>query len=289
MILLAALLPAQPGKTGEAGSTKSADASKGGQREGLKQRIRGMQEAMRIGEIRIYNVYVRLRLKNKNKLKGIVRNGRFVEVHNGLDFVAADRGHRGSGLRLWYTAGTDGFLFVPYSEIESYEVGRTLTDEQIKTIEQDLVSKRVLVSEKYRRIVTEKKAARSRAPAGQPAARPPQAVPALTAEQAALLKEFPAAEGWGASKLEELKRRRVVVGVYPNDKEQRFESVYAEWAKALAADKAFAAAKSAEQDTGGVTPPVNPGSSKATGPSGLKPRSSGAGSTVQPPMPGAGK
>ncbi|MEE2886823.1 MAG: hypothetical protein VX951_05275 [Planctomycetota bacterium] len=294
MIFLAASLPSQTGKAGttkpsaEKTSAKPKDGTPAHRHE-IEKRTLKMRNAMRKGQVRHYNVHVQVHLKNSNKLQGVVKDGRFVEVHNGLDFVAADRSDRSAGLRVWYTAGAKGFIFVPYTDIASYKIGRTLSEAQVRTLEQELAAKREAVEDKYRQIVAAKKIVKPSQSAPGGAVVSPTDLPVVTDEQAAMLKEFPVAEGWGEAKIASLKLRRVTLGVFPTEKEKKFEDIYAEWEEALTAQLKLDAARSELQPTGNTGTPRRPGgSSTPTQPpgTGLLPKPP---VTSPPPMPGTRK
>jgi len=299
MICLAASLPSQTGKTGtkKLSAEKTTAKPKDGKpahRHEMEKRILEMRNAMRKGQVRHYNVHVQVHLKNSNKLKGVVKGGRFVEVHNGLDFVAADRSDRSAGLRVWYTAGTNGFIFVPYADILSYKIGRTLSEAQVKTFEQELAAKREAVEDKYRQIVAAKKTVKPSQSAPGGAVVSPTDLPVVTDEQAAMLTEFPVAEGWGEAKIASLKLRRVTLGVFPTEKEKKFEDIYAEWEEALTAQLKLDAARSELQPTGNTGTLRRPGGSSTTGsttptqPPGTGPLPKPP-ATSPPPMPGTRK
>lgn len=100
-----------------------------------EQQARQMRTAIRDGKLRTSHVKVRVRLKNGNRLTGVVKNGRLVERLEGLRFVEAEAGERGAGIRLWYTSGTRSQVFVPFADLHDYEVVQSLTREELKRIE----------------------------------------------------------------------------------------------------------------------------------------------------------
>src|SRR5690606_293389 len=118
----------------------------------MRKKIEAMREALREGRVAHYNVRVMVRLKNGNRLKGVVKNGRFVELHDGLDFVPTDRDNPSAGLRVWYTAGTNSFLFIPHSTIAHYKIGVRLSDEQVKALEEKLIAQRKEADEQARKV-----------------------------------------------------------------------------------------------------------------------------------------
>ena len=103
-----------------------------------EQQAREMRAAIRDGKVRTSHVKVRVRLKNGNRLTGVVKDGRLVERLEGLRFVEAEAGERGAGIRLWYTSGTRSQVFVPFADLQDYEVVQSLTRKELKSIEERL-------------------------------------------------------------------------------------------------------------------------------------------------------
>jgi hypothetical protein len=215
-------------------------------RDRIRRKVDTMRQAMRDGLIREYNVYVKVRLKNGNRLRGVVKNGRFVELVDGIDFVSAARvSDKRAGMRVWYTVGANSYLFLRYRDIARYTIGSKLSDDQVKSIEHTLEQDLADTRENYRRM-----RAATRARSGQPTLKggtgntgASSKIPELDEAQARLLKDFPPSAGWGKAKLDRLKTRRITLGVYPDERESRFEKVYAEWAKAYDAQEEINKAK----------------------------------------------
>src|SRR5690606_16761195 len=204
------------------------------------------REDMRVGRTDRYNVRVRVKLKNGARLSGVVKNGRLVERAEGIDFVEADREAPDAGIRLHYFDDTTSFVFLRWADIESHKVIVKLTDEEVRALEREL-------AERERKRQEALRAAQNGAPTpdGNPAG--PGQAPAKANEGAAkdggdkqtgktdeagkeeaakeypLLAEFPPAEGWGEARLQEIQRRKIAVGVYPNEREKRFLEVFGEW------------------------------------------------------------
>jgi hypothetical protein len=216
---------------------------RGKAQERIKRKVEAMRKAMRAGKILEFNVFVRVKLKNGNRMKGVVKNGKFVELQDGIDFVSvAQLDDKRAGMRVWYTVGTNSFVFLRYEEIERYSIGSKLSDAQVKSIELKLAQELTDTRENYRRMrdlrlrqIEEKKKLAAAGKVGK--TDDPDAPPDLKATQMKLLKEFPPDDGWGAEKLEKLKSRRVVLGVYPNEKERRFEKSFAAWKAAFDANE----------------------------------------------------
>ncbi len=203
-----------------------------------------MRKAMREGRIVRYNVQVKVRLRNGNRMKGIVRNGRFIEKHDGLDFVITNKRSDRAGLRLWYYNGTNSYIFLPYASIAHYKLGLRMSDREIAQLERKLVAaerrrremERELADERRRRLLAGKKS-NERSPAKKASADVQKYGRALTADEHKLMKlleDYPPDQGWGENKLRDLQVRRITLGVYPNREEKRFEESFDAWKKAAA-------------------------------------------------------
>src|SRR5687768_13052596 len=71
-------------------------------KERVRREVKEKRDAMRAGSMIRTNVRVSVRLKNGNKLSGVVKNELFVEALDQLDFVAANMETPGAGIRVWY-------------------------------------------------------------------------------------------------------------------------------------------------------------------------------------------
>jgi hypothetical protein len=199
------------------------------------------------------HVRVLVRLKNGNRLRGIVKDGRVVERIDGLRFVQADADEQGAGVRLWYWDNTNNYVFLPFKDILDYRIQEQLSTEQLLAIEKDVTE----AERKKAEVSTEKKPGDA-PPTPEPIAadgtlepkpiadkKPDDAKdpkdatkdPAKDAtkdadklkQQVGLLQEFPPASGWSAAKRDEIKRRLAVIGVKPSPQEERFVSVFDQW------------------------------------------------------------
>ncbi|MFN8827072.1 MAG: hypothetical protein ACK501_19060 [Planctomycetota bacterium] len=104
----------------------------------VEQRAAQMREGLDAGRSVQSHVRVAVRLKNGNKLIGVVKDGRLVERVDGLRFVDAQAKDRGAGIRLWYTSGSRNYVFVPFSDLAEYEVLQKLSARQIDEIEREM-------------------------------------------------------------------------------------------------------------------------------------------------------
>ncbi|MCB9883030.1 MAG: hypothetical protein H6832_15885 [Planctomycetes bacterium] len=211
-------------------------------REAIRQRIQ-RERARRLATTVVRtHVSVRVRLRNGERLQGIVKDGNFVErPSGGLEFVRAEMTQKDAGLRLWYYNRTDGYIFLPYTMIETYKVLKRLTDSEIKVIHDEIREAERLAraagDERNKQLAGKADAMKQ----GENAA---EKVGELAAEIAAkkkkaeedaaklaLIEEFPPDEGWGEERINQINIRRLTVRVFPNAKERRFIEVFDEWKK----------------------------------------------------------
>ena len=52
-----------------------------------------------------------------------------------------------------------------------------------------------------------------------------------------MLKKFPPEDGWGKEKLENIKWRQVILGLFPSPEEKEFIEAFDEWEKAWEAEE----------------------------------------------------
>ncbi len=258
-------LPAQgkpkPGpETKRPERTKQADKDRIIRRKILEQKARAKNPKL----VR-RNVKVRVRLRNGESLVGVVKEGRFIEKPQGLEFVPADIRTKGAGIRLWYYDNTDGYIFIPYTLIRTYKVIRTLTDVEIKEIRDRILAYRRRAAEEGKKRLEElarrKKEMAEEEKAAQKLEKLAKDIEAKKKREAeekrllALVKEFPPEEGWGPDKIEEIRIRKVALGVFPDARSKRFIQVYEDWKKGVALlEKKKAEEKAAKKEGGGAEP-----------------------------------
>jgi hypothetical protein len=208
------------------------------------------RDDMRGGRVDRYNVRVRVKLKNGAKLSGVVKNGRLVERAEGIDFVEADRSTPEAGIRLHYFDETTSFVFLRWSEIDSHKVVVKMSDDEVRALERELMER-----ERKRQEERQQAAVKPPGPPAGPGSGGPDdgADPkrptkdakegskdgkadgagkdAPAKDDTPLLTEFPPEAGWSEAKAQDIERRKVTVGVYPNEKEKRFLEVLGEWKK----------------------------------------------------------
>jgi|GEM_PF-3877134 len=222
------------------------EAKHGGQVRGrADQRAREMRDQITDGRLQQSHVKVRVRLKNGNRLTGVLRREQVVERVQGGRFVEARANERGAGIRIYYTGGTRSFVFVPITSLRTYEVIERLSPQQLAQLEQQMQKAERRASE--RAALAAARAARAaevaaastagveeRATAPRPATGGDEP-PSVASQQhawSALLRKFPPDLGWNAAKKDEISRRFVVVGATPSELEREFVEKFADWLQA---------------------------------------------------------
>jgi hypothetical protein len=230
--------------------------AQGDAKERVRREVDRKQKLMREGKLIRTNVRVTVRLNNGSRLRGVVKQGRMIERHDGLEFVPSDVSSDGAGMRLWYYDGTNSYIFLPFEQIKEHKIGDRLTDEEVKQLGLELERK---AREAQARAKLRGQGKGSGKPddgeptepgkAGGPPAAPgggtdpatgtppaPASEPSgLTPEQQAILAEFPPEEGWGPTRKRDLELRKIQIDVYPNAQEQKFLDNFRLWIQAYEA------------------------------------------------------
>jgi len=158
-------------------------AAPGGSR--IEERSQAMRTQIGSGKQLQSHVRVAVRLKNGNRLKGVVKDGKLVERVDGLRFVDAQAQEIGAGIRLWYSGGARNYVFVPFDGLAEYQVLQRLTPEQLETIENEMQLAETKRAERLR-LATEAQQAEARAAKGEgaevPAVPGQEPVPPATGE-----------------------------------------------------------------------------------------------------------
>ncbi|MEO0478252.1 MAG: hypothetical protein AAF196_02100 [Planctomycetota bacterium] len=244
----------QPEKPTPEVQRPAPEVEKPEERRRIEREVAERLREMREGRVVRSHVRVTVWLTNGNRLLGVVKNGRFVEKHNGSTFVEANPNDRAVGIRLWYSDNTNSYIFLPFHSIARYRIGERLSEEQVRDLGAALQRAADERAEKAR----EQADARRRQREGQnnegqgptptpggpaPAPAGESRAPQLSAEEAALLSEFPPSAGWGPEKVAELQRRQVVLGVFPNAIERKFLDNFDAWTAAVKKQEAIDKAK----------------------------------------------
>ncbi|MHC5063380.1 MAG: hypothetical protein ACYTG5_05345 [Planctomycetota bacterium] len=224
-------------------------------KERLRKEILEKQKMMREGRVIRSNVRVTVRLDNGSRIKGVVKGGRVIEKVDGLEFVPADMASPDAGLRLWYYNDTNSYIFIPFSTIKHHNIGEKLTDAEIVKIEERIDEAKKRSDERRKLLAMQRQQKQDKGedpgldPAGVSDATPAKPGGASKKEEedskkpgmdpalAKLLEEFPPEDGWGKEKYDEIQKRKIVVGVYPDQKSARFLEVFEEWSRAYELSK----------------------------------------------------
>ncbi|MFK7741054.1 MAG: hypothetical protein AB8H80_12100 [Planctomycetota bacterium] len=167
--------PPAPPAAGEAEVKPKAKPTT--RRSKVQRRAKEMRQNINKGRQVKSHVRVRVRLKNGNRLTGVVKDGRLVEKVDGLQFVDAKARDAGAGIRLWYSGGTRSYIFVPFQSLKNYEIVQRLSQRQVMQIENEMMMAEKRAEERKAR---EARRARGRAeggdatsPAGAAPSQPP--------------------------------------------------------------------------------------------------------------------
>ena len=222
--------------------TEQPGSSTGSTREWIRKEIEAKEKAMREGKVVRSNVRITVRLQNGSRLRGVVKNGRFIEKHDGLIFVPSERVSEGAGLRLWYYDQTNSYIFLPWGTIAEHTIGEVLSDDDVTKMGLEMDRQARAARARVVKPGADKTAegdgqpkdvdAPPAPPGGVVTKAPAKPASQLTAEQKALLAEFPPSAGWSLEKLKALELRKIQVNVWPNEKEKRFIDSFGEWNEA---------------------------------------------------------
>lgn len=220
------------------------------------------------------NAQVLVRLRNGERIRGLVKGGKFVERAEGLGFADAERVARGAGIRIWYYDGTNSYIFIEYEQIESCSVIRRLTDVEVREISDRMETQAKADRERLSQIDAARLQALKDKTEGQKKdgelgkklddlarkEEDSEKLRKIKEKGEALLKEFPPEEGWGAERLREIQVKKVAIGTFPDSKSRKFVEVYEDWKAAYELRKKEEADKAKEGDgkakAGGATTPT---------------------------------
>lgn len=239
----------KPGKKqGEAWRKYQRDQARKAQEEAkrkiIEEKIRKTRARLKKEGVLQSHIQVKITLRNGEIMRGVVKNGLFVEKPTRLEFVRAEMKVPGAGIRLWYYNDTSGFIFLPYRTIKTYKILRRLTEVEVAALHDQMVAKKKVAKDEGKEAgkAVQKKAdafqeklAKQRAKQEKKEASAAE-LKAMSEETRlrALLKEFPAKDGWGPEKATEIRMRFINIGVSPDARSKRFLDNLADWNKAYA-------------------------------------------------------
>ncbi|MHC4945921.1 MAG: hypothetical protein ACYTG7_23145 [Planctomycetota bacterium] len=198
---------------------------------------------------------VRVVMKHGSEIDAVVMNPKetsYLKDHASLDLSKYDPGAR---ISLHYMRGMSGSMAVNVEDVKSVTRLLPLSSEELQDIV-DAITKRIekvrekdkvrLAKLKEQRKQEEKIAAEAeKARKEQKAER---TVEKAEQEKIKWITRFPPDQGWGPEKKEELYRRSMVIGVYPNEEEKAFLDNYMEWVKQFEYWKILQEKEKAEQE-----------------------------------------
>jgi hypothetical protein len=239
------------------------DTGESGRKARIREQIDEMREALRDGSRLVRtNVRIAVRLHNGNRLRGVIKNGRFIERVDGLDFVPAEKATPGAGVRVWYSDNTNSYVFLMHETISTYKIGARLTDVEIREIEERIAADReraekaralqAAMAEAERKREAEEKEASEKVADQEKAAGQAELQAREDERLLKLLQEFPPEAGWGPERVQQIRQHSIAVGVPPDEKSRRFMDVFGDWQRAVLLDARNRAA--AEQKKPGAAP-----------------------------------
>ncbi|MCB9883293.1 MAG: hypothetical protein H6834_16000 [Planctomycetes bacterium] len=184
------------------------------------------------------NTLVDVYLQNDEKVRGVVIDGRYVEKPKGIGFESAERDDRHAGIRLWYVEGTESFVFIPYGQVQSYRVVKTLSEVEVKELEaksrEDAQKRREEARERARKAAEERRLKEQEKDtldklekiAKEEEAR--MAADSQAREHLAMLKKFSPEDNWTPERLVDI-RRRIAIDLFPTAEEREFIQIYETW------------------------------------------------------------
>ncbi|MBL8900643.1 MAG: hypothetical protein JNM84_23630 [Planctomycetes bacterium] len=177
-------------------------------------------------------------LANDERVRGVVKNGRYVEVPRGIDFEPGERESSDAGIRVWHVAGTTSFAFIPYREIRSYRVVRTLSEVQVRefaSAAREEARRRADAAreEAMRKLAQRKMEEQNAEVLGKlddlaAKERAGQERIARDLGYVEILQRFSPEQGWSPTKLVDI-RRRVALDLFPTEEEKAFILAYDSW------------------------------------------------------------
>ncbi len=172
-------------------------------------------------------------------LKGIVKDHRCeLLTPEGAYLPVESDEVPGAGVRVYHAMGLDGFIFIRYDSISEINFRGKLSQEEGMALARKIHEEMKRAAEEKKRAVADMEARRARL-AAEKDARATAVEEAETeevlqgenkraAEIKALLERFPPPE-WRPARLGELKKRRLILDILPNEQEREFIDNYELW------------------------------------------------------------
>jgi len=198
-------------------------------------RKKAAENAPKVGDRRVI-----LHLNKGTRIDGYLRvlEPEMVDLQTRTFRVAADPDHPKAGLRVWYTSGTNGYIFVPKRHIEKLEIRYTVTGDHRKEVMDKLtrlhvtaVASRRRAQEKLNALKAKQTAARQAKDDAAAEARGESVRKVKESGEdkaAALFKKF-SPPNWTPKRKEKILWNRKVLGLAPSQKEQEWLDSYSAW------------------------------------------------------------
>jgi hypothetical protein len=222
----------------------------------LDREIESMREKVKDGKAFRSHVRVTVRLKNGNRVQGIVKDGFVVERIDGMRFVSAEANDEGAGVRIYTYNGKRNYVFLAFSDMQEYRINARLSTAELAAYERKVKADEETKRKELLKQLDQNAGDQSETQEAHldpvattetaPADTPKTGTTDKPAESTegkggvaqelqglyALLQAYPPAEGWNATRRDEIARRRAVVGANPSPKEQKFVEQFESWKRA---------------------------------------------------------
>ena len=184
---------------------------------------------------------VEAKLRSGVTLMGIVRSAR-TEILRGSRYIEVENTEvPGVGIRIYYAMGLNGFVFIPYENILEISFNGELTEKEsrewaVRVAEaqrraDEERARAAEAAEQAKRAAEAERAEKETAGDGGPPAdggAEPDLKKVRELKLRELMKRFPPQE-WKPGKLDELKKRAIILDIFPNEEERVFMDNYDLW------------------------------------------------------------
>jgi len=176
----------------------------------------------------VSSVYAKLRKGDRVMVgfgKNITMTGSVKNIRANRLYIDLSTGEEGAYV---------GVLEITKKQIRSLKILPPLSKEKLGEIEEKMKRDLAAAYERYKKIQEQEKARELKEAELKKEAEKKASVsiPRLTRRQMDLLEAFPIEEGWGLAKRNDIKRRWLILDIFPTEQEREFTRVYEEWEKA---------------------------------------------------------
>jgi hypothetical protein len=217
------------------------------------------------------DIHVTVYLRTTAKIDGIVRGG-FERLSGGSFQPATIDDGPNVGYRIWYTSGTNGFIFVRHRDIVRIENRGVVTDEQRRRLEETLRQLREAAQRSREEARLQLEGLRERQEAEEKAEeetgqdevaqRAKVEEEEAARKREALLERFPPTE-WKPERRDQIRQNQVILGLAPSPRENEWLESYDSWKPAY--DEWVRLQKQKEEETPEGETPETPAPSGESG------------------------